>query len=149
MGAAPAPSQPVDVPIAGRLRGSAAATTLLGLALVLLSWGLVVTQPFQIGEDAGLGHLPLEAPQGGFDPFVFADGDLGHETLRTGKQPVNLASSRFQDFGSATGAVAGAGVWLVLGGALGGSAGKPLAPAGAPGWIAVVPGAPGQLSLKR
>jgi len=60
---------------------SAAAAALLGLALVLLGGGFVVPQPFQIGENAGLGHLALEATQGGFDPFVFADGDLGHETL--------------------------------------------------------------------
>ena len=49
-------------------------------------------QPLQIGKDAGLGHLALEATQGGFDPFVFADGDLGHETLRSRKQLSTLAT---------------------------------------------------------
>ena len=73
-------------------RGSAAAAALLGFALVLLGGGLVVPQALEIGEDAGLGHLPLEAAQGGFDPFVFADRDLGHETLRKRKQPTILAT---------------------------------------------------------
>ena len=58
---------------------SATTTTLLGLALVLLGGRFVVTQPLEIGKNAGLGHLALEATQGGFDPFVLADGDLGHE----------------------------------------------------------------------
>lgn len=60
---------------------SAAATALLGLALVLLDGGLVVTQALQVGKDARLGHLALEAAQGRFNSFVFADGDLGHEAL--------------------------------------------------------------------
>jgi hypothetical protein len=42
----------------------------------------VVAQTLQVREDPCLGHLALEATQGGFDPFVFADGDLGHEELR-------------------------------------------------------------------
>lgn len=39
---------------------SAAAAALLGLALVLLDWCLVVTQTLEIGEDPGLGDLALE-----------------------------------------------------------------------------------------
>jgi len=60
-------------------RRSAAATTLLGLALVLLSGGLVVAQALEIGEDPRLRDLAFEAAQGGFDSFVLADGHLGHE----------------------------------------------------------------------
>ena len=64
---------------AGKTRRSAATATLLSLALVLLRGGLVVAQPLQVGEDACLRHLALEAPQGGFNPFVLADSDLGHK----------------------------------------------------------------------
>ena len=49
-------------------------------------------QPLEIGKDAGLGHLALEAAQSGFDPFVFADGDLGHEVLLKRGKWTNLAS---------------------------------------------------------
>jgi hypothetical protein len=65
---------------------STAAATLLSFALVLLSRGLVVAQSLEVGEDAGLGDLALKAAEGRFDPFVFADGDLGHERLCERKQ---------------------------------------------------------------
>jgi hypothetical protein len=41
----------------------------------------VVAQTLEVGKDAGLGHLALETTQGRLNPFVFADGDLGHEAL--------------------------------------------------------------------
>jgi hypothetical protein len=53
----------------------------------------MVTQPLQIREDSSLGHLSLKAAQGGFDPFVFADGDLGHEKQSDCKQLSNLAKT--------------------------------------------------------
>ena len=52
----------------------------------------MVPQALQIGKNASLGHLALEATQGGFDPFVFADGDLGHETLWRRQQFLTLAT---------------------------------------------------------
>ena len=63
----------------GEKTGSAAAAALLGLALVLLDGGFVVTQALEVSEDARLRHLALEATESGFNSFVFADGDLGHE----------------------------------------------------------------------
>ena len=55
----------------------------------------MVAQPLEVGEDAGLGDLALEAAEGRFDPFVFADGDLGHERLSERKQSGNLARGGF------------------------------------------------------
>ena len=82
-GPAPAKAEVTFRPAVGRgperRACSTAAAALLRLALVLLGWGFVMTQPLQAGEDACLGHLALETPQGGFDPFVLADGDLGHK----------------------------------------------------------------------
>ena len=71
---------PVPAPSIERNWQSAAAAALLGLALVLLNRSLVVTQALEIGEDAGLRDLALEAAQSRLDAFVFADGDLGHKT---------------------------------------------------------------------
>jgi hypothetical protein len=62
--------------------GSAAATTLLGFALVLLGGSFVVTQALEVGEDPGFGHLALEAAQRRLDALVFADGDLGHKPIK-------------------------------------------------------------------
>ena len=70
------PPKPVDA------AGSAAAAALLGLALVFLRWGFVVAQPLEVCKDPGLRDLSLEPAQGGFNPFVFADGDLGHKRGR-------------------------------------------------------------------
>ena len=67
----------------------------------------MVPQPLQIGKDAGLGHLALEATQGGFDPFVFADGDLGHEMLRSRTQPSTLATDPHRTAGGEGGAEGG------------------------------------------
>ncbi len=72
--------------------GSAATTTLLSFALVLLGGGLVVPQSLQISKNASLGHLALEATQRRFNPFVFADSDLGHEMLLERRKHGNLAS---------------------------------------------------------
>jgi len=73
--------------------GSAAAATLLGLALVLLGGSLVVAKPLEVGKDACLGHLTLEATQGRLDAFVFADGDLGHEAGGGVNEPATLATA--------------------------------------------------------
>ena len=70
---------------------STATATLLRFALAFLGRGLVVAQPLEVGEDAGLGDLALEAAEGRFDPLAFADGDLGHERLCERKQSGNLA----------------------------------------------------------
>jgi len=64
-----------------------------------------VPQPLQIGKDAGLGHLALKATQGGFDPFVFADGDLGHETLWRRQQFSTLATDPQRATGGGEGRV--------------------------------------------
>ena len=92
---------------------SAAAATLLGLALVFLGGGLVVTQPLEVGEDPGFRHLPFEPTQGGLDPFVFADGDLGHTGVQNHKQltkvakalPLPLGSGRLGSAGARPGVV--------------------------------------------
>lgn len=76
----------------GKIR-SAATTTLLGLALVFLSWRLVVAEPLQVGKDPCLRHLSLEPAQGRFDPFVFADGDLSHKGGQNHKQLTKLAKA--------------------------------------------------------
>ena len=75
----------------------------------------MVPQTLQICKDSGFGHLALEATQSGFDPFVFADGDLGHEVLLERCKLGNLASpptaSLVQSLGRGDGrgvAVAGA-----------------------------------------
>jgi hypothetical protein len=70
---------------------STATATLLRFALVFLGGGLVVAQPLEVGEDARLGDLALETAKGRFNPFVFADCDLGHERLCKRKQSDNLA----------------------------------------------------------
>ena len=54
------------------------AGALLQLALVLLNWSFVVTDPTQIRKDAGFSDGALEAPQRGFNTFVLADCDLTH-----------------------------------------------------------------------
>ena len=61
---------------------SATATALLSLALVLLNRSLVVTQALEVGEDPGFGHLALEAAQRRLNALVFADGDLGHKSIK-------------------------------------------------------------------
>ena len=73
--------------------GSAAATALLGLALVLLGGSLVVAQALEVSKNAGLGHLTLEATQGRLDAFVFADGDLGHEARGAVNEWFTLATA--------------------------------------------------------
>jgi hypothetical protein len=53
-----------------------------------------MAQALEIGEDPCLGHLALEAPQGGFDPFVLADCHLGHEKVVVHMQSATLASAQ-------------------------------------------------------